>query len=105
MGTRLASPVPSLTLSETPLPDMPDTPDSHLPPLSPARLLLSLLVTAAFMFVLSSLFQSSRTATVVAFLYIFASGLIGELLLRQLMHDHPAWIIAVELIPGFALYR
>ncbi|KAG2437860.1 hypothetical protein HXX76_005478 [Chlamydomonas incerta] len=59
----------------------------------------------AFMFVLSSLFHSSRTATVVAFLYIFASGLIGELLLRQLMHEHPEWIIAVELIPGFALYR
>lgn len=36
----------------------------------------------AFSFVLSSLFGSSRTSTVVAFIYVFATGLIGELLLK-----------------------
>ncbi len=36
----------------------------------------------AFAFMLSSIFSSSRTAIVVAFLYVFGSGLIGELLLK-----------------------
>jgi hypothetical protein len=36
----------------------------------------------AMAFMLSSLFTSSRTAVTVAFLYVFASGLIGELLLN-----------------------
>ncbi|KXZ51851.1 hypothetical protein GPECTOR_11g29 [Gonium pectorale] len=59
----------------------------------------------AFMFCLSSLFSSSRTATVVAFLYVFASGLIGELLLRPLMQENRGFILAVQLLPGFSLYR
>ncbi|PNH04925.1 ABC transporter A family member 8, partial [Tetrabaena socialis] len=59
----------------------------------------------AFMFLLSSLFTSSRTAVVVAFLYVFATGLIGELLLRSLMQQRRPWMLAVELVPGFALYR
>jgi hypothetical protein len=40
---------------------------------------------AALSFMLSSLFQSSKTSTVVAFLYVFATGLIGELLLKVFM--------------------
>ena len=39
----------------------------------------------AFSFFLGSIFGSSRTATVVAFLYVFASGLLGVLLLQVLM--------------------
>jgi hypothetical protein len=36
----------------------------------------------ALAFMLSSLFSNSRTAVTVAFLYVFASGLIGNLLLE-----------------------
>ncbi len=36
----------------------------------------------AFCFLLSSFFASSRTATAVAFIYVFATGLIGELMLK-----------------------
>jgi ABC-type transport system involved in multi-copper enzyme maturation permease subunit len=36
----------------------------------------------AFAFLLSSVFSSSRTAVVAAFIYLFASGLIGSLLLE-----------------------
>ncbi|GIL46004.1 hypothetical protein Vafri_3096 [Volvox africanus] len=59
----------------------------------------------AFIFMLSSFFSSSRTATVVSFLYVFATGLIGELLLRTLMEENKPYILAVQLLPGFALYR
>ncbi|GLI63912.1 hypothetical protein VaNZ11_007051 [Volvox africanus] len=59
----------------------------------------------AFIFMLSSFFSSSRTATVASFLYIFAMGLIGELLLRALMEENKPYILAVQLLPGFALYR
>ncbi|GFR42619.1 hypothetical protein Agub_g3550 [Astrephomene gubernaculifera] len=59
----------------------------------------------AFMFLLSSLFTSSRTATIAAFLYVFATGLIGELMLRTLMQERKGYLAAVELVPGFALYR
>ncbi|EFJ45135.1 hypothetical protein VOLCADRAFT_64058 [Volvox carteri f. nagariensis] len=59
----------------------------------------------AFVFMISSFFSSSRTATVVAVLYIFASGLIGELLLRSLMQQDKSYMLVVQLVPGFALYR
>lgn len=36
----------------------------------------------SFAFLLSSIFTSTKTAVVVAFLYVFATGLLGELLLR-----------------------
>ena len=39
----------------------------------------------AFGFLLSSVFSSSATANVTAFLYVFASGLIGNLLLEVFM--------------------
>ncbi|GLC69187.1 hypothetical protein PLESTF_000800000 [Pleodorina starrii] len=59
----------------------------------------------ALAFMLSSLFSSSRTATVVAFLYVFATGLIGELLLRIFMQNGNDWVFFVEWVPAFALYR
>ncbi len=36
----------------------------------------------AMSFMLSSVFSSSRTSTVVSFIYVFATGLLGELLFR-----------------------
>ncbi|KAG2425810.1 hypothetical protein HXX76_013435 [Chlamydomonas incerta] len=59
----------------------------------------------AFSFVLSSLFGSSRTSTVVAFIYVFATGLIGELLLKVFMEKDAGWVFFIEWIPAFALYR
>ncbi len=59
----------------------------------------------SFAFMLSSLFASSRTAIMVAFLYVFATGLIGQLLLEPFMIEDKLWVFFVEWIPAFALYR
>lgn len=59
----------------------------------------------AFTFVLSSLFTNSRTAVVFAFLYVFASGLIGELLLRPFMGDDKSWLFFIQWVPAWSLYR
>ena len=56
-------------------------------------------------FLLSATFASSRTSTVSGFLYVFATGLIGYLLLSKLVSAGYWWVIFIELIPGFALYR
>ena len=56
-------------------------------------------------FLLSTTFASSRTSTVSGFLYVFATGLIGYLLLSKLVSAGYWWVIFIELIPGFALYR
>ncbi|EFJ52407.1 hypothetical protein VOLCADRAFT_79211 [Volvox carteri f. nagariensis] len=59
----------------------------------------------AMAFMLSSLFSSYRTSTVVAFLYVFATGLLGELLFKTFMEDNESWMFFVEWVPAFALYR
>lgn len=64
---------------------------------------ISCLVATTFL--LSACFASSRTSTVTAFLYVFATGLIGYLLLTNLVAAGYWWVIFIELIPGFALYR
>lgn len=56
-------------------------------------------------FLLSVCFASSRTSTVSGFLYVFATGLIGYLLLSKLVSAGYWWVVFIELIPGFALYR
>lgn len=45
----------------------------------------------SFAFLLSTFFRSSRTAVVVAFLYTFATGLIGYLLLTQFIQSGHWW--------------
>lgn len=59
----------------------------------------------AFAFLLSCLFRSSRTAIVSGFLYVFATGLIGQQLLATFIDNGAWWLWLVELIPGFALFR
>lgn len=59
----------------------------------------------AFCFLLSSIFSNSRTAVVTAFLYVFASGLIGDQILEVFMADNPGWMVILELVPCWALYR
>ncbi|GAB4822597.1 hypothetical protein N2152v2_009643 [Parachlorella kessleri] len=58
-----------------------------------------------FAFLLSTLFRSSRTAVVVTFLYVFATGLLGFLMVEQFISQDHWWLVFIELIPGFGLYR
>ncbi|EFN57407.1 hypothetical protein CHLNCDRAFT_30336 [Chlorella variabilis] len=59
----------------------------------------------AFTFLLSTLFRSSKTAVVVGFLYVFGTGLVGILLLQTFISEAYWWVIFLELVPGWALYR
>lgn len=59
----------------------------------------------AFAFMLSSLFTSAFTAVVVAFIYVFGTGLIGNLLLTTFMDDAKGWLFFVEWVPAWSLYR
>ena len=45
----------------------------------------------SFTFLLSTLFRSARTATAAAFIYVFASGLIGYLLLQNFVAAGKWW--------------
>lgn len=58
-----------------------------------------------FTFFMSAIFRSARTAVAVAFIYVFASGLIGYLLLQNFVAAGRWWAIFFNIIPGFALYR
>lgn len=58
----------------------------------------------AFAFLLSTLFRSTRTAVVVAFLYVFGTGLVGYLLIQQFIASNHWWVVFFELVPGFGLY-
>lgn len=59
----------------------------------------------SFTFLLATLFRSARTAVVVAFLYTFACGLLGYLLLQNFIAAGDWWVVFFDIIPGFALYR
>ncbi|WOL00337.1 ABC transporter A family member 7-like [Canna indica] len=62
----------------------------------------------AIAFLASSFFSAVKTATVIGYIYVFGSGLLGEFLLRFFIEDTSfprGWIIVMELIPGFSLYR
>ena len=59
----------------------------------------------AFAFLLSSLFSSALVAVVFAYLYVFASGLIGNLLFQTFINQGASWMFYVEWIPAFSTYR
>lgn len=59
----------------------------------------------AFAFLLSCFFASSKTATVFAYLVVFGTGLIGSLLLSQLINAGQWYTVLLELVPSFALFR
>lgn len=59
----------------------------------------------SFTFLLSTMFKSTRTAVVVAFLYVFGTGLVGYLLLQSFVAAGQWWTVFLELVPGFGLYR
>ncbi|XP_050376474.1 ABC transporter A family member 10-like [Argentina anserina] len=62
----------------------------------------------ALAFLMSAMFSTTMSATVVAYIYVFGSGLLGVAFLQTLIDDiymDKAWIITLELFPGFSLYR
>jgi hypothetical protein len=59
----------------------------------------------AFSFLLSCFFSSSKTATVFAYLLVFGTGLLGSLLLDQLIRSNQWYMILIQIIPSFSLYR
>ncbi|KAI9174610.1 hypothetical protein LWI28_020100 [Acer negundo] len=59
-------------------------------------------------FLVSALFSSVKTAAVLAYIIVFGTGLLGGYLFQFFVQDDTfprAWIIVMELYPGFALYR
>lgn len=61
----------------------------------------------ALSLLLSCFFTSTRTATVFCYMFVFATGLIGYLLMRALLdlQGYVFWIEALQVLPPLALYR
>eukprot|EP00257_Ricinus_communis_P020309 XP_015579513.1 ABC transporter A family member 7 [Ricinus communis] len=61
-----------------------------------------------FAFLVAALFSNVKTATVVAYICVFGTGLLGGFLFQNFLEDSSfprGWIIVLELYPGFTLYR
>lgn len=59
-------------------------------------------------FLASTIFSNVRTATVVGYMYVFGFGLLGNFLFQFFVQDKSfskGALFAMELLPGFALYR
>ncbi|KAI4336022.1 hypothetical protein L6164_014600 [Bauhinia variegata] len=59
-------------------------------------------------FLSASMFSNVKTATVIANIGVFGTGLLGGFLFQYFVQDTSfpgAWIVVMELYPGFALYR
>ncbi|EXB93458.1 ABC transporter A family member 7 [Morus notabilis] len=59
-------------------------------------------------FLAAAMFFNVKTATVVGYICVFGTGLLGGFLFQFFVEDTSfprAWIIVMELYPGFALYR
>lgn len=62
----------------------------------------------AFGFLLSTRFSNVKTATVVGYIIVFGFGLVGNFLFGSFLEDQSfskVGLLAMELIPAFALYR
>lgn len=53
----------------------------------------------------SVFFTNPKTALVSSYLYVFATGLLGSLLLGTYMGLDQWWVNITEIVPAFALYR
>ncbi|XP_047048205.1 ABC transporter A family member 7-like [Lolium rigidum] len=61
-----------------------------------------------FAILLASFFSSVNTASVISYIYVFGSSLLGEALLKLFIEDATfprLWLVVMELVPGFSLYR
>lgn len=59
-------------------------------------------------FLVAASFSNVKTATVVGYICVFATGLLGGFLFQFFVQDTSfprGWIIVMELYPGFSLYR
>ncbi|RLN32903.1 ABC transporter A family member 8-like isoform X1 [Panicum miliaceum] len=62
----------------------------------------------ALAFFVSSFFSSVKMATVVGYMYVFGSGLLGAFIFRFFFEDKTfpyGWVLVMEIVPGFSLYR
>ncbi|XP_019085909.1 PREDICTED: ABC transporter A family member 3-like isoform X2 [Camelina sativa] len=69
-------------------------------------LYINLQISIAFL--VSSAFSKVETASVVAYVYVFGSGLLSLYLFHYRIEDlsfSRGWIFVLELFPGFSLYR
>lgn len=69
-------------------------------------LYINLQISLAFL--VSAFFSNVKTATVVGYICVFGTGLLGGFLFQSFVEDASfpkGWIIFMELYPGFALYR
>ncbi|KAJ6374149.1 hypothetical protein OIU78_029786 [Salix suchowensis] len=69
-------------------------------------LYINLQISLAFL--VSAFFSNVKTATVVGYICVFGTGLLGGFLFQAFIEDASfpkGWIIFMELYPGFALYR
>ncbi|WCJ33482.1 ABC transporter A family member 7 [Euphorbia peplus] len=67
---------------------------------------INLQIAVAFLF--AALFSHVKTASVVAYAYVFATGLLGEFVFRSFLQTSSfprSLVIALEFYPGFSLYR
>ncbi|KAL6644337.1 hypothetical protein ACP70R_015945 [Stipagrostis hirtigluma subsp. patula] len=70
--------------------------------------IVQLLLPIVLAFLLSSFFSSVKTASVVSYIYVFGSGLLGDALLKSFIEDTTFprhWLVIMELVPGFSLYQ
>ncbi|CAI9106484.1 OLC1v1005647C1 [Oldenlandia corymbosa var. corymbosa] len=59
-------------------------------------------------FLVSVLFSNVKTASVVGYIIVLGTGLLGTFLFQPFLQDSSfprGWITAMELFPGFSLYR
>ncbi|CAF2129598.1 unnamed protein product [Brassica napus] len=59
-------------------------------------------------FLVSSIFSKVKTVTVVAYILVYGTGLLGSFLFQTMLENQSfpeEWIVALELYPGFSLYR
>ncbi|XP_022159341.1 ABC transporter A family member 7-like [Momordica charantia] len=69
-------------------------------------LYINLQISLAFL--TAAWFTNVRTAAVIAYIFVFGTGLLGGFLFQFFLEDPSfpnGWIIAMELYPGFALFR
>uniref|UniRef100_A0A5B7AWJ4 ABC transporter domain-containing protein n=1 Tax=Davidia involucrata TaxID=16924 RepID=A0A5B7AWJ4_DAVIN len=59
-------------------------------------------------FLVAAIFSNMKTATVIGYIMVFGTGLLGGFLFQFFLQDTSfprGWIIVMELYPGFSLYR